>query len=198
MEETIHTKKKTLPWFAAGLLLSLMVLLTVFNGLAGTVSVTDPAGIPETVDAVMACARNEDWNTLGLLISGTPTLDPVILEADTPEGLIWNAYRESLRWVCEERFSVQGSHVTQAITVTCLDICETTKAMSRALPESATDSDKSELLQSALREAARQILDDDPPTMQQEITLTLVREKGRWKVISDKALLKLLSGFTVP
>lgn len=191
-----NTKKRGLLWSAGGLVLSLLVLLVVSRGLAGQVLVTDPGGIPETTDAVMRCVHTGDWKALKLLVSGNPDLDPVIGDEDTAENLIWNTYQQSLQWVCEEGFAIQDPHVTQRVTVTCLDICEVTHSMAQILQEPAYSAFDPENQAPSLRAAAEQALNSDTPTMQREITLTFVRENGRWQVVPNGALLSLLSGFT--
>lgn len=194
----VYTKKRTLLWSAGGLLLSLLVLLVVSGGFAGEVLVTDPEGITETTDAVMSCICTGDWKTLKLLVSGNPTLDPVTGEEDTAENIIWNAYQQSLQWACGEEFDVQGPHVTQCVTVTCLDISGVTDAMAQILLESADSAADKENRAQSLRAAAEQALKSDAPTMQREITLTFVRQNGRWQVVPNGALLALLSGFADP
>lgn len=195
MKEMAYTKK-TLLWSAAGLLLSLLVLLVVFGGLAGEVLVTDPDGISETADAVMTCIRTGDWKSLELLVSGNPAMDPVTGEEDAAENLIWKAYQQSLQWVCAEGFDIQGPHVTQRVTVTCLDISKVTGVMAQVLLEPADGSTDPENRTQSLRAAAEQALNPNAPTMQREITLTFVRKNGQWQVVSNGALLAVLSGFT--
>lgn len=190
------TKKNTLLWSAAGFLLSLLVVLTVLGGLAGTVLVTDPEGIPEAADALLTTIRAGDWASLEALVSGDPALEPVPGDPDSAESRIWNAYRQSLQWSCEEGFDLQGSGVIQRVTVTCLDISAVTGKMAQILSRSPA-SDPQEQPQ-ALLAAAEQVLSEELPTIQEEITLAFSRENGQWKAVPDNALLALLSGFTGP
>ena len=189
-----YTKKRTLLWSVAGLLLSLLVLLVVAGGLTGEVLVADSEGIPAAADAVMTCVQNGNWKTLATLVSGHPDLTPATGEEDSAENLIWNAYQQSLQWVCEEGFDVQKQHVIQYVTVTCLDISKVTGAMPRILEEA--DTIDLENRQEILRSAAEQALELDAQTMQREIALTFIRENGQWQLVPNSALLALLSGFT--
>lgn len=194
----VHWKKSAKLWTAAGLLLSLLVLLVVSGGLAGKVFVTDPEGIPQAAEAVMNCIRTGAWTDLELLVSGGPSLDLMTGKEDTAEGLIWNAYQQSLQWVCEEGYDVREARVTQQVTVTCLDINGVTNAIVQIVPEPAYSVSGSQDQRQALRSAAQQVLNSSPPTMQRTVTLTFVRENGQWRVIPNHALLALLSGFTAP
>lgn len=187
-----NEKKRSILWSAAGLLLSLLALLTVFGGLAGRVLVENPDGIPKTADALMTCIRDGDWQTLKLLVSGNPDLEPVTGEEASAEKLIWDAYRQSLQWSCEDGYCVQEGHVVQCVSVTCLDIPTLTTQMAKILPRPADGAAASQFL----RTAAEQALASDAPTVHREISLTLIHENGRWKVVPDSTLLALLSGFT--
>lgn len=183
---------KMLLWSAAGFILSLMALLVILGGFAGITLVTDSEGISQTSDAVMHSIHSGDWQTLQTLVSGNPNLEPVTGESNTAESLIWETYRKSLQWSCTENFEIQGGYVTQSVTVTCLDIPGVTDAMTGILQESPAHQENQS---QALYIAAEQVLQSDAPSKQRQITFTLVRENGCWRVLPDSALLALLSGF---
>ena len=182
-------RKHTLIWFSAGLFCSLLVLTLVVTGLSGKVLVTDPDGIPEAVDVLMTAVCTGDRNALQEAVSGRTALNPVMGDEHTAERLLWEAYQNSLRWQCHEDFEILGGHVTQTVTVTCLDIPGAAKAIAGILEDTGTEGTE------ALHAAAQQVLQADAPMTQQELTLTFLREKGRWRVLPDAALLSLLSGF---
>lgn len=179
-------KKNAFLWTAAGLLLSIMVLVLVLGGLKGGILIADEENIPVTADAVLRSVQVGDWASLSALVSGHPDLEPQLPEDGTVERLIWNAYQSSLQWTLEG-YSVDGSRITQNVTVTCLDIA----SVSRQLRE--TPMERSEQLVTA-----EQLLSADIPTMQQTISLTMVRENGSWVIVPNNALLALMSGFTAP
>lgn len=185
----VQRKNPALLWLGAGLLLSLLTLLVVFTGLAGNVLVTDPEGIPETADSVLKAVQTGDWKALEGLVSGNPPLVPATGEENTAEKAIWNAYQQSLTWVCGEGFEIRGPYVTQQVSVTCLDIARVTHAMAEILEDAPADA-------AALLSAAEKILESDPPMVQREITLTFRRGNGRWQLVPNSALQALLSGFT--
>lgn len=190
----LQTKKSTLPWLAAGILLSLLIFLVVSGGLSGKVWIADSAGIPEAADSVMHSIRNGDWKNLSAMIAGNPGIAPVTGEQASAESMIWKAYQDSLQWTCADTYDLDGARVTQNIAVSCLDIRAVTDSMTEILAESAPDeTNRIELL----REAARQVLESDPPAATHQITLTFLREAGQWKLIPDRTLQMLLSGFTV-
>lgn len=181
-------KKNAFLWAAAGLLLSIMVLVLVFGGLKGGILVADEENIPVTADVILRSVQDGDWVSLSALVSGHPDLEPQLPEEGTAERLIWNAYQESLQWELEEGYTVDGSRITQNVTVTCLDIA----SVSRVLQEMSME--RSE----AFVDAVQQLLSTEANTMQQTITLTMVRESGVWVIIPNNALLALMSGFTAP
>lgn len=173
--------------------MSLLSLLVVCGGLWGKVIVIDPEGIPQTTELVMTCIRTGDWEALKLLVSGNPDVEPVTGEEDSAEKLIWMAFQDSLQWSCEEPFAVRGAYIVQRVTVNCLDISKLAGKISQSLQESKIECKESE----HMRSVVDQVLKSDLPTVQREITLTYIRQNGRWQVIPDGALLYLLSGLTV-
>jgi len=183
-----QTTKHTRLWLAAGLLLSLAVLLTVWSGLSGKVLISDPEGIPEAADAVMACIHDGDWETLETMVSGNPGLMPASGDAGSVENLIWEAYLQSLQWTCAEGFSIQGACVTQSVRVTCLDIPGVVRDIRELLAEPA--------INDQILYAVRQALETEPPVREHTLILTFLREKGQWQLVPDQALQALLSGFT--
>ena len=189
-----QTKKAALLWSVTGALFALMVFLVVFGGLSGNVLVTDPEGIRDASDTILDCVKTGSWATLETMVSGSSTLSPAAGAAESTERLIWEAYQESLQWTCAQTFSLQGSHVTQKITVACLDIPAVAGALAKdpavlaAAPEDRSRS---------LHTAAQELLNAGLPPVQREITLTFLREKGQWLLVPNKALQALLSGFTV-
>ncbi len=183
---------KTMLWTIAGLMLSLAVLLVVLSGLSGQIFITDAHGITEAADDVMDSIQNGDWEQLNALLAADEELILQTGEDGTVERLIWTAYQDSLQWCCADSYEIQGSNVTQKITVTCLDIAELSEKMMVILPQLLEHSEREQ----ALMAAAEQALESEPPVMQKEITMTFVRNNGQWKVVSNSALLALLSGFT--
>ncbi len=190
----LQTKKSALPWLTLGLLLSLVVLLVVSTGLTGQVTVTDSDGIPAAADAVMNSIRSGDWQALDEMIAGSPGIAPETGEENSVEQMIWKAYQNSLQWTCADTFHPDGRYVTLDISVTCLDIHGVTDAIAEILEESAAGENQRQLL---LHSAAEQVLKSDPPVKTSQITLSFLREQRQWKLIPDRALQTLLSGFTV-
>lgn len=189
-------KKDTFLWFASGLFLSLLILLVVFRGLSGNIFITNPEGIPETANAVLTCIQTGSWDDMDKLISGNPVLDPSTGVAVSAEGILFQAFQESLQWTFEEEFKVQHAYITQRITITCLDIPETTNTMAQILNDGPTVEDPMYWAQ-IMAEAAEQVLKEGAPCINRELTLTLRRENGTWVVVPDQEFLHLLSGFTV-
>lgn len=181
-------KKNAFQWAAAGLLLSIMVLVLVFDGLKGGILIADEENIPVTADAVLRSIQDGDWTSLTAMVSGHPDLELQLPEQGTAERLIWNAYQESLQWELEEGYTVDGSRINQNVTVTCLDIA----AVARILQEMSME------CYEAIDAAAQQLLPIENSTMQKTISLTMVRENGSWVIIPNNALLALMSGFTAP
>ena len=180
----------TLLWLLAGLLLSLLVLITVLVGLSGHILVTDPEGIPEAVDTLMLTLQTGDWETFSDEFGFAPELG----EDDSIERMIYTAYQSSLQWTCTDAFQVQGPCVTQTVQINCLDIPGVTHSITEILADLGDSTSDSR--EAMLYTAAAQVLESHAPMMQYEITLTLQRENNQWRVVPNNALLALLSAFT--
>ena len=189
--------KQTLLWFSAGLVFSFLTLLVVGTGLSGKVWITGPEEIPDAVDAVMTSIQTGDWVRLEEMISGNPELTPKVGAADSAEKMIWDAYRDSLQWSCEEPFRIHGSLITQKVSVTCMDIPGITDAISTMLSSSDSTGFDAATQTEFLHTVAAHVLESELPMICREITLTFQRNQGHWMLVPNNALLKLLSGFIV-
>ena len=189
--------KQTLLWFSAGLVFSFLTLLVIGTGLSGKVWITGPEEIPDAVDAVMTSIQTGDWVRLEEMVSGNPELTPKVGAADSAEKMIWDAYRNSLQWSCEEPFRIHSSLITQKVSVTCMDIPGITDAISTMLSSADSTGFDAATQTEFLHTVAAHVLESELPMICREITLTFQRNQGHWMLVPNNALLKLLSGFIV-
>lgn len=189
--------KQTLLWFSAGLVFSFLTLLVIGTGLSGKVWITGPEEIPDAVDAVMTSIQTGDWVRLEEMVSGNPELTPKVGAEDSAEKMIWDAYRDSLQWSCEEPFRIHGSLITQKVSITCMDIPSITDAISTMLSSADSTGFDAATQTEFLHTVAAHVLESELPMIRREITLTFQRNQGHWMLVPNNALLKLLSGFIV-
>ena len=192
-----NAKKQTLLWFSAGLVFSFLTILVVWTGLSGKVWITGPEEIPDAVDAVMTSIQTGDWVRLEEMISGNPELTPKVGAADSAEKMIWDAYRNSLQWSCEEPFRIHSSLITQKVSITCMDIPSITDAISTMLSSADSTGFDAATQTEFLHTVAAHVLESELPMIRREITLTFQRNQGHWMLVPNNALLMLLSGFIV-
>lgn len=190
-------KKQTLLWFSAGLVFSLLTLLVIWTGFSGKVWITDPKGIPDAADAIMDSIQAGDWAALEEMVSGNPELAPNVGVQGSAEKMIWDAYRDSLQWSCEEPFRIHGSLITQKVSVTCMDIPGITDAISKTLSSPDSTGIEAATQTELLRTVAAHVLESELPMFRREITLTFQRNQGHWMLVPNNALLMLLSGLIV-
>lgn len=189
--------KQTLLWFSAGLVFSFLTLLVIGTGLSGKVWITGPEEIPDAVDAVMTSIQTGDWVRLEEMVSGNPELTPKVGAEDSAEKMIWDAYRDSLQWSCEEPFRIHGSLITQKVSITCMDIPSITDAISTMLSSADSTGFDAATQTEFLHTVAAHVLESELPMIRREITLTFQRNQGHWMLVPNNALLMLLSGFIV-
>ena len=189
--------KQTLLWFSAGLVFSFLTLLVIWTGLSGKVWITGPEEIPDAGDAIMDSIQAGDWAALEEMVLGSPSLTPRVGAPDSAEKMIWDAYRDSLQWSCEEPFRIHGSLITQKVSITCMDIPSITDAISTMLSSADSTGFDAATQTEFLHTVAAHVLESELPMICREITLTFQRNQGHWMLVPNNALLKLLSGFIV-
>ena len=189
--------KQTLLWFSAGLVFSFLTLLVIGTGLSGKVWITGPEEIPDAVDAIMDSIQAGDWAALEEMDLGNPELAPNVGVQGSAERMIWDAYRNSLQWSCEEPFRIHGSLITQKVSITCMDIPSITDAISTMLSSADSTGFDAATQTEFLHTVAAHVLESELPMIRREITLTFQRNQGHWMLVPNNALLKLLSGFIV-
>ena len=190
-------KKQTLLWLFAGQVFSFLALLVIWTGLSGKVWIIDPEGIPETADAIMDSIQAGDWAALEEMVLGNPELAPNVGVQGSAERMIWDAYRNSLQWSCEDPFRIQGSLISQKVSVTCLDIPSVTDTISKTLSSPDSTGIEAATQTVLLHTVAAHVLESELPMIRREITLTFQRGMGRWMLVPNNALLMLLSGLIV-
>ena len=190
--------KQTLLWFSAGLVFSFLTILVVWTGLSGKVWITDPEGIPEAADAIMDSIQAGDWAVLEDMVLGSPSLTPRVGSPDSAEKMIWDAYRNSLQWSCEEPFRIHSSLITQKVSVTCMDIPGITDAISTMLSSADSTGFDAATQTEFLHTVAAHVLESEHPMLHREMILTFQRSQGRWVLVPNHSLQILMSGFTIP
>lgn len=199
-------------WASAAALLALCTLGVLAYGMShGPQLLADPAPIKSTASQVLDTIHTGDLEHLKDLLSGSPKLGSFPVKDNTPQSMLWYAYLDSLKYELSGDPIPSESGVEITASVTCLDI----RAAMEALPQAAQsllearaqetfeESDiydkshnlRKDLAAELLQQATLDILANDPPMLQQEVTLQLVRVNGQWQVMPGAALTKLLSGF---
>lgn len=177
---------------AAGILFCILVLVVVDSGLSGSTIITDPQGVPETAEKVMQCIRQGEWDSLSALTYGAPIPVPAVGADGTTEKYIWDAYQQSLQWSVGEELQVSGPCVSVNVALAYLDIQNVSEEMAQIMLETSENNQQEQLLDHAVR----QVLGMQPVSAKRDISLTFVREENQWKVVPNKALLEVFSGFT--
>lgn len=207
-------KKRTLTallWMASGLLIGLLILAILISGLKQPPKLlVDDAAIRSEAEELMASLRAGDYEKAGGLLSGTPDLGQPP-RPDTPEGLIWRAYTDSIRYECAPCCGCTGSQVTLELSLQCLDISSVTDALQQTaqavLQERAAQLQDESLiydgehkyldsfLNPILMDAAAQALEEHGKPMERQLELVFTRQDGTWKIVPTQELQQLLSGY---
>ena len=207
-------KRRTLTallWMALGLLIGLLVLAILISGLKQPPRLlVDDAVFHSEAEALMASLRAGDYEKARGLLSGTPDLGQPP-RPDTPEGLLWQAYTDSIRYECAPHCECTGSQVTLEMTLQCLDISSVTDELQQTaqtlLQERAAQLQDESLIYDGehnyldsfltpiLMDAAAQALEENGRPMERKLELVFTRQDGTWKIVPTQELQQLLSGY---
>lgn len=205
-----NTKKPVNLWLIAGIVLSLCTLFTVVYGLnSSPVVLVDSAPVVEAAEQTLECARSGDYDALGRMLYGAPSLGQCPEKEDTAESKIWYAYLDSIQYQVAQEITPTASGVSLTAQITTLDIPAVSASLqeivSDLLPKMAKDSKEKvydaehkytdAFVAEVLNTAADQVLSGQVPTVQREITLELTRSGGSWQVVPTQQLQQFLSGF---
>lgn len=177
---------------------------------ASPVLVTAPEAAQSRAEAVMEAVCRGDHALASGMILGNPQFGMESTLEDPVEAMVWELFRESFSYELTGECYATESGVAQRIRVSYLDldsVTENLRSRSQALMEqrieAAEDMDKiyddnNEFLESfvmeALRDAAKEALEEDAGSVTVEVTANLIYRDGQWWILPDGALLSALSG----
>lgn len=205
-------KRAAARWSIAGLLVCLCTLAVVIWGThSSPVVLVDPHAIEDAADSVMAAAVSGDYGTLEGLLYGVPQLGQAPAADDSAEGMLWQAYLDSIEYRFPGSCYSLDSQLALDVSITCLDISAVTETLQETAPgimaEMASQiTEESEVydkghnyldsfLADVMKAAAAKALAQDMPVAEHTLTLRLVRSGGGWQVVPTEALLQFLSGY---
>jgi len=205
-------KRVTTGWAAVGAVLSLCALIAVVYGLNSEPRFqADPSKVVTAAEEVLNCARTGDWESLGKILYGDPSLGEAPNRDSSVQNMIWYSYLESLQYSISESPNVTEAGVSLNVTINCLDISAVMDSLKETAPATmarkASQTDDESLIYDeshnyrdtfvteVLRDATAQILQAEPQTTEREVTLQFVRSDGQWQAVPNDELLGLLTGF---
>lgn len=205
-------KKRIIFWAISGMVLSLCVLITVICGLNNPPKfLANPANVIKAAEEVLDCAHSGDLDALEQMLYGTPSLGDAPTMDDSAQSVIWYAYKESIQYSLSDTPEATDTGVSLDAKITCLDISAVMDALKTVAPalmaEKANQTDNEDeiydeshnyresFVSGILQEATTLILQNQPQTMEQEMTLQFVRQDGKWQIVPTEELVQLLTGF---
>ena len=192
----------------AAVLLLLAILLSVLGQNAPVRLLSAPRDAEALTAQLMDALCRGDYQSAGSLMYGQPDLDAQ--EApDTALGcLIWEAFTESLTYTFPGSCYATDSGVARDVTVSYLDIpsvMEPLNARAQAILEQelAAENTRAYDENGTLREdfvseimcrAAQEVLSQGDYRTETTVTLNLIQQEGKWWILPDQALIRVISG----
>lgn len=169
-----------------------------------------PAGAVERARDMMNAACSGDYETASGMMYGTPNLGNRPADSSPAVDLIWEAFLESLDYTFSGDCYATDSGVAVDANIRYLDVPSAVEGLdsyAQALLSQriATADDSTEiydennnfrqdLVAEILRDATRQVLEENKEYQEQTISLCLIFDQGEWWVMPNADLLNVLSG----
>lgn len=184
------------------------MLAVVLMGLHGSARLrADTGPIYEAASLLLDTVRSGDYEAVSQQLLGAPELGNTP-EPDSAEGMLWDAWRESLTYTLADACTAEEAEVLMDAEIRCLDIPAVMDAIEAAMPkllvqkakafgseEAIYDSEhryRDEFVNSVLHDAAADALAKHHPEAVHTLTLRLSRADGRWQVVPTQELQQLL------
>ena len=195
----------------SAILLLLAILLSVFGQNAPVQMLSAPRDAETLTASLMDAICRGDYQSAGSLMYGKPDLD-ARRTPDTALGcLLWDAFTESLSYSFSSSCYATDSGVARDVSVTYLDIpsvMEPLNARTQAILKQELAAADAQVYDEngALREdfvseimcrAAQEVLSQGDYRTESTVTLNLIRQEGKWWILPDRALIRVISGGVV-
>lgn len=194
-----------------GILLAAATVYICLNALkAPPVMVEQPTGAVERAETMMNAVCQGDYGRAGKIMYGKPSLGMGPEDNDSTEGMIWNAFIESIQYEFPGECYAAPSGVALDMKVNYLDISSVTDGLKARAEELLNqrvaeaknvseiyDKDnnyREDFVMDILRSAAVDALAQDAKTLERTVSLRLVYENSQWWVVPEAGLMNLLSG----
>lgn len=205
-------KQPALLWGIAGILLSLLTILTAVVGINSTpVLLMDSDVIIQSAVDTLDCVKTGDYASLEPMLHGTPKLGRLPEKGDGMQSRILYTYLDSIRYELAEECQTSGDGVSLGVAIECMDIPAVSAALQEIVPGlmqkvadeygdeakiyDAEHNYQNAFLEDVLSRALDQVLAENPHTTRKELTLQFARSQEGWNVVADPTFLQLLAGF---
>lgn len=205
-------KQPVLLWSVAGIILSLLTLITAVLGINSTPKVLmDSEVVIAAAGNTLDCVRSGDYAALEQLLYGTPKLGQLPEKSDDVQSRLMYMYLESIHYELADECRSSGEGVALDARIQCLDIASVSEALQAIVPElmqqvadelgdenAIYDKEhnyQDSFLNEVLGRAMDQVLSENPHTIERELTLQFARSDAGWQVVPDQTFVPLLSGF---
>lgn len=177
---------------------------------AKPILLTPPDVARSKVIMLMNAVAEGDYEEASRTIYGTPDLSIDRESGDEVGIMIWDAFAGSVTYELRGDCYTTDQGLAQDLSVTCLDVSSVTanlnersqKLLEQRIAEAEDASEiydenneyREDFLMVVLRDAVQDALEEDARTMTVELTVKLSHQDGKWWVVADDALYKVISG----
>lgn len=192
----------------AAVLLVTAIALSVLGQNAPVRLLSAPRDAEALTVSLMDALCRGDYQAAGSLMYGKPDLDAQ-QAPDTALGrLLWDAFTDSLSYTFPGSCYATDSGVARDVTVTYLDIpsvMEPLNARAQAILEqqlAAADAQaydengtlREDFVSQIMCQAAQEVLSQGDYRTETTVTLNLFQQEGKWWILPDQALIRVISG----
>lgn len=169
-----------------------------------------PEAVVRSYDQLAEAVRSGDYAAMEQLFYGQPRLGGELQTEDDYTAVIFNTLREHMELTYSGKIYLQDSDFVREAVISVPDLTQLTDKVSAAVniilkdtaaaaedPGTVYNSDgsyRSQVVESALQQAMQQVVQQDIPCMQQNVTIKMIFRDGLWWLVPDQTFLKAISG----
>lgn len=192
---------------------TLALIVTELAVWSQPVLIKTPEDAANRLKMLLESVGKNDYATVSQCLAGNPDLG-MDRQPDSAVGqLLWQRYTESFTYRLEGSIHTTEAGLAQNVAVEYLDIQgimsglnqRTNELLKKRVAEAERPADvydeefnlREDVVMDVLLEAVEEALRENPQTVREVVTVSLVQQDGQWWVLADSALLGMISGNTL-
>ena len=169
-----------------------------------------PEAVVNGYEHLAAAVQSGNYAAMEQLFYGQPQLGADVPSEDPYTAMIISALQQNMELTYSGKIYLQDADFARDAVLSVPDLSQLTGKISATVstilkdtaaaaedPDTVYNSDgsyRSELVEKTLQQALQQVLQQEIPCTQQNVTIRMIRRDGLWWLVPDQTFLKAISG----